>query len=445
MTEAIGQALTHKTQEALKPREKLSDEEMGNLLSAVGNHEAKAITLILMRDGITYDAGKLHRAVLDAQGENKGWRMKDTGPFGYCFQSLAPIGLVAKETLNSDLSTYGYQITPKGKELGITLAGLLLGFSEKYNISLNLLFGSTTSTSKERTIKTEKEDFQFKKRAPSTTLKILFELLTSPSLPIRETDLAKRMGEHAINNLTKNLIRLSTLGLIEYTTKEVNRPFSWYKLSSSIYRHELPIDTTRPTLTKLVLNVLKKYPDRDFTIEDVYNFLPRKQKKGHKKNLVQHISSILSLFNKNGIADIKKFNNEKHSEINITEEQRVVLNELIEIIDKIQDQDPEMLKEGGRFAEKIISNTDRVSKLLKRAKETSSAANKAPTEERQKDILSIVLSNPGITNKEIQRLLEKDDRRLGIGSISRLSHSLSIQKSVIVKKEGNVNKFFPRN
>lgn len=441
MTEGITQNLVQKTQEAPKTREKLSDEEMGNLLSAVGNHEAKAITLILMGNGNNFDAGRLYRKILKAQGKHKGWVMNKNNPFSYCTRSLSFSKLVEEKKLNT------YQITPKGKGLGIPLAGLLLDFSEKHNIPLSQLLGLTLSSSKEKAIKTEEGEVQFRKRAPLTTLKILYELLTSSSLPVREVDIARGIGEDFIQNLAKHFIRLSKLGLIKYEAVEVNKPYSLYKLSSNIPEGQLPIYINFRTLTNAVFDVLRKYSGRDLTREDVYNLLSIKEKeRWKKKNLLLEISGILSFFNKKGYVDVKKFERNKQSEINITEEQRMVLTEFLEIMDRFRNQDPEILEKGRRFAEEIVVNPERISKLLRRAKEASSNASRSSPEEIQENILSIILSNPGATNIEIQKLLEKKHgKKLRITSIRILSSLLVKQKSIKVVKEGSLGKFYPND
>ena len=69
------------------------------------------------------------------------------GPFDYCKQSLAPIGLVTREILNPDLSTYGFQITDYGKSVGIPFCGLILDWSAKHNTYLGALWGQTSSSS----------------------------------------------------------------------------------------------------------------------------------------------------------------------------------------------------------------------------------------------------------------------------------------------------------
>lgn len=113
--------------------EQLSDEQLGNLLAAVGNHEAKAVTFLVMRSETTYTAEDIHKAVIEAQGTLPGWRIHHQSAFKYCERSLSPIGLVAKEVVDPNLNTYGYARTEYGERIGVSLAGLLLDFSRKYD------------------------------------------------------------------------------------------------------------------------------------------------------------------------------------------------------------------------------------------------------------------------------------------------------------------------
>lgn len=435
------------TPEQPRARERLSDEQMGNLLSAVGNHEAKAITLILMRNGNIYDRGNLYREVLNSQGKNKGWIIDRHGPLQYCSHSLAPIGLVAMEIINPDLSIYGYAITEDGKELGIPLAGLLLDFSERHNIPLNLLFGSTVSNSKEKTTQIEEGEVRFRKRPPLTTLKILYELLTSPNLPIRSVDLQKRIGENASFDVPR-LEKLSKLILIQYNAVESNKPYTAYKLSGSIPEGELPIGYAGRIFTKSVFDIFKNHPDDYLTIGDVYNLLPKEQKEGLKseKSARVRISQALSSLAKHKYVNLEKFGFGKRSEINLTDEQRTILTELLVIIDRFQDQDPEILEEGRKFARKIISSPKRVSNLLIRAKEASAFANRSSRSETYDYILSILDSHPqGLTNKEIQKLFEEEyDKKLSIGGINVLTFALGKQDSLRVEKHGLVKRYFPK-
>ena len=122
-------------------------EQIGNLISAIGNHEAKALTLLAMKDGAIYNKHELSARIRELQGRNPIWRQSYSLPFDYCAHSLSPIGLVTREILSPNLSAYGYQISEYGRRVGIPFAGLLLDFSDQNNISLERLFASTASSS----------------------------------------------------------------------------------------------------------------------------------------------------------------------------------------------------------------------------------------------------------------------------------------------------------
>lgn len=451
MSEGITQ-IQQPTPEQLKPRERLPDEEMGNLVSSVGNNEAKAITLILMRNGNVYDKKGLHKEILNAQGKNKTWDIGHSATFDYCSETFSPIGLVAKEALDFDLSVYGYAITDKGKELGIPLAGLLLDFSQRHNVPLVLLLGATQSPSKKKIAQTEKgksTDIEFKKRAPSTTLKIFYELITSPDLPIGEEELGRRIGEGNPSAVLEHLRRLAQLGVVQYEATGANEPYSCYKLSSEIPEEELPVYGESPILTQAVFDILlrysKEYPDQFLTREDAYNLLPQERKdKWGKNNLKNALSQTLSLLNEHGFAVVEKFHLGKQSEINITDEQRIMLTEFLEIMYRFQNRDPEILEKGKMLAEGIITNPQEIASLMKRAKEASRQANTSPSEETQARILSIISAHPGITNKEIQILLRQNyGKELGIVSARELSHLLIGKGDTRVEKVGSVSKFYP--
>ena len=323
------------------------------------------------------------------------------------------------------------------------MGGVLLDFSERHNIPLKL-FGHTTSFSKSKTVQTEGEDIKFKKRLPLATLKILYELLTSPSLPIREVDLVKRMGIDR-GGLLLHLTRLSKLGVIKYDSREANKPYAFYKSSSAIVEGELPIFRGEKALTQSVFGIPKARPDQYLTAEDAYNFLPKEQKEKwkNKKTLCGNISNILSFLARHKYIDIGKFHRDKQSEINITDDQKAVFFELLEIMHGFQNQDPEVLARGRRIAVEIISNPKRVSNLMRRAKEASGNANKSSKEETQKIILTIILSNPGITNKGIQKLLEEQYKKtLSVNAISCFSHLLLKAEAIRAERQGSANRFY---
>lgn len=433
-------------------REKLTDQEIGNLISAVGNHEAKAITLLAIRDGRIYSSGDLHRAVLSAQGEKVVWRMHNTLPFDYCSQSLAPIGLVVRGLVNPDFpdSPWGYQLTDDGKSKGIPLCGLLLDWSRKHDVSLMQLFGSTSSPSSlKETFKTkEGGEIEFRKRAPITILKILYELITSPNLPVRTVDVANRISEYG-GFVGRWLEHLARAGLIQYQATEANAPFSAYKLASSLPPGELPIYSEGSRLlTHAVFSILKEYPDSYLTIQDIHKRLPQALKEhlgGSERTHPSRISGTLALLRRNRYTEIKKFSADLQSEINLTDDQRIILTGLLEIIDRFQDQDPEIIERGEQLAGEIINDPLTVSALLRKAKEASPFANKSPILETKELIRYLISSHPGITNKGIQDLLEGEDKKLSYGRVAHLTMVLLGEGSIGITQKGSVKKFFLHN
>jgi len=246
----------------IKVREKLSDEELGNLISAIGNHEAKAITLGLMKPGTIYSVSPLRNTVIQAQGDNIGWAVHTSGPFRYCQDSLAPIGLVAQEIINPDMSIHGYVKTEYGRNIGDPLVGLLLDFSLKYpDYSLTDFFSVTTSSSIDR----EMDRASFKKRSPTTRIKLFWEILTL-DLPVREIDLAKRLKEDPAN-VGNHLFNLSDAGIISYDVITRGKPRTFYLFSGTDSETEpTPVYGYKP-LTSFVWQVFKNNPDKEWTIE----------------------------------------------------------------------------------------------------------------------------------------------------------------------------------
>jgi DNA-binding Lrp family transcriptional regulator len=430
--------------EHTKAQEKLSDKELGSLLSAVGNHEAKAITLILMSSGNVFDRGSLHGELIRAQGQNKGWVMAWSVPFQYCSYSLSPIGLVAKEILDQGSSTFGYAITEYGQQLGVPLAGLLLDFSEKHNVPLNQLFGGTNSSAK-IIQKGEAEEIEVKKRSPSTTLAIIKSLLRASSFPLREIDIADKVGIDA-KNVKKHLSRLSELGLVKFESSKVNKPYSLYGLSRNAPKTDPPIYKSFRSETHKVFEIIKNLGLQTFTASDIYNVLSQERKERVRKEYyVDLISSVLYFLNKHKYLELQKFHNKQQSAISMSESQRKILRELITTISKLQNKDSETLRKGLDFSKQIIVNPKRVSDLLIRAKEASGNANQASKEDTQKIILSIITANPGITNREIRELIKKQGRKLKDYSISQLSSLLAEKGSIRVVKEGVLSKFYTDN
>lgn len=138
----------------------LPEAKIFDLLSSVGNGEHHAQNLIVMRKRVVYSEYAFYKEVVSHQEKDRRWRMNMRTPFKHC-DTLSRIGLVAKEALYPDGSTWGYQITPYGLRTGVPFAGLLLKWSYEHpEHSLYKMFGSTQSTSIKDQQTLEKKDLK---------------------------------------------------------------------------------------------------------------------------------------------------------------------------------------------------------------------------------------------------------------------------------------------
>ena len=377
------------------------EKRMGALLAAIGNSESKAMTLLLMQPGVVYPRYELHRAFMTAQGQSPEWRTSRLLQFNYCKDSLEPIGLVAKEIINPDLSTYGYEITDFGREVGVPLAGLLLDFSNRHDISLQDIFGATTSTSPGLP--------EEKKRAPATRLKILRELVKAKGLFFRAADIVKAIGldsRASSRGAVEQIVQLQRKGIINYTSREASRPFAIYYLNQQ-HPPVLPqVDGRQPLFTQRICEFVEKHADKKLTRGKWTElFIQENPEYYGQRSLVGSVNRALSFLANNGYFLIEKFKGKVQSEVSLTEEQRRVIVELLAILDGFKQKDQGILMRGRHLAFYFLAHPEDVARLMRRAREHS------PLAQRDQDIvldylLMIVQEFPRFNSREIRAMLQ---------------------------------------
>ena len=414
-------------------RERLPDEEMGNLISAIGNHEAKALTLGLMEPEHIYSSGDIHRRIIGAQGNSAGWKMNQRGPFNYCQFSLAPVGLVAQELMDSDLKTTGFMKTRKGEVEGDALAGLILDFSLKYpEFSVQDFFGGTPSSSK---VQETSEGIEYKKRAPMTRIKIFWELLSS-ELPARKADFVNKIGESP-ETIQTHLRALGDAKIISYESVGHDKPYTYYKASE-----DAPIEPPEPfkkyaTMTSFVYGLLRDNPDREWTADDVAEEILKSPNFHASQEYATHYSSnVMNYLKQKGYVERRKFGEDLMSEINLNDNQKNMIFDLINMLNNFQNQESSALVFGKRRLQEILGDPELVSKLMTKAKEHSSKANRTPHEELLGRILTIVSAKSNPTGREVQEVLLSEGKRLNIGKVQDLLRILS--------SDGRLEKYIQR-
>lgn len=388
----MGERLTLSRKELQIP-----DVQTEDFLSAFGNNELKALTLIAMADGNLYDDFSLRRKL--------GWTGNRGRFTGYCTHSLAPIGLVVKEAIDSGSYTpWGYRITDFGSGKGVPLAGALLKWSLDHpQLSLYQMFGSTSS----HVFKDGNGESEEKKRSAQTRLKIFWELSTVSNNTTTLAYLTTSLNEYP-TLIAQHIENLDRLGVVTLDSIKPGEPFSYYRQAENP-----PIEKPRPARTEYLLTenvhgILQKSKERWLTIEDVVDELVKINSRYQNYfNLVPEVARILADLKRQGYAQVQKFSHFFRSEITFTEEQREAMASLVALVDAFQRPDPETFREGKVTASAIIVNSQLINRLLTRGIEASPLTDAAEPEETLSMVYKILSERSNRTVEEIQAALEE--------------------------------------
>lgn len=424
--------------------DRLTVEEIGNLISAFGNNEAKAATVLAMNVGFIYSSYDLQQTMKALQGDDIGWNMSSNNAFGYCKSSLSPIGLVALETLNEDGTEYGYTKTGYGERVGNPLAGLLLAFSERHpEISLRELFGGTSSNAKPIEVESSIGTVDYKFRTPTLRLQIFWELATSDQ-PITWKDLHDRLNIGDYSQLSNHINELTRDNIINSQSKGSDKPYKMY----SLFRDH-PVEPPSPTegtkgrmksLTKEVYEIVQTLGGWFSSEQVIDTYFEKFPEKREKSSLPKEIYRVLRHMEKSDYLAVGRFSKEFASEISLSDSQRSTLIELLTIIDGFQNQDPDLLELGKHEAMNIKMDPERYSKLMAKSKDHSPRSNKMSMQETKQLLYGIVKENPNITTKEATGILElRHGKKLKIRSVVTYMDSLRQDRLIKSNERGKSN------
>lgn len=418
-------------QDILRKKDPLNHEMTMNLLSGFGNHEAKALTLLSLDRNVVLGWGALAKQVIDSQGTVKGWRINRKGPFSYCQQSLEPIGLVAKEEIDST-GEWGYRLTDLGEEIGVPLAGLLLDFSNRYGLPLYNLLGSTSSP--------------HERRGPQTRYEI-FRVILSSRLPIRATDVFHDLQPQG-ERKSIHLRTLAANGLIGFVSAEdKNRPVTSFTLNLEGQEIAPPpfIDSHGGAYTRLtaeVAEIFRNSPYMSLTHEAIVESLAKSGRHitsiKDAKNMTSRVANHLA---KVGFLEKSRFGRDVQSMITLSDEQRIILEDFISIIEGVQNQDEEVLARGRRLAREIQQTPQLFSDLMKRADESSPHTRKPKKHKLKSDIVEFVRTHPDCTNNEVRKYLNSIGIPLSHHNVTSLTASLTKSGDIKTELEGRTFRF----
>ena len=405
--------------------EQVGDEQLGDLLAAIGNHENKALLSAAMIPNKIYSRHDLEVLFNGMQGEEPVWRVDSGLPFGYCLHSLAPIGLVTKELIDAESGRVGFIKTEYGAGVGDALAGHLLRYSlEHPDISLQQLFGRTSTNSAEGT------------RSPFGRIAIFGELLTR-ELPVRVSDLEASHGGSGTGSISDHLRNLAKNKIIELENRSSSDPIMEYGLGAEPladlplrpYQSSLPSDI-REILSELLVT---KGLDATITTHKILEIIRDRSEylDSDQDKLMRRINQTMRFFVESGMAKkVGSFTQTDRSVIRMSGQQAHVMNDCMELIYKFQEGSPDFLEVGREQARVISSDTNAVATLIAKARQVSPYANRKSDEERAALIKSVLANNPSATVKDIEENIANSHILISPYSVRRSLRELEAKQIV---------------
>ncbi len=343
-------------------------------------------------------------------------------------------------TISNDLETVGFVKTSKGENYGDVLAGLLLDFSLRHpETSLADLFGSMSS----RYLREDAANSDQRNRAPGLRLKIFWELVSQPGL-LTETSLTEQVQKsHSI--VGPHLSDLAGKGIILYTSQDISKPFTIYSLDPSHPDEDPSVYQRKTSSTQTVYDALKANPEKSWTTAELVDYCLSIQDpdgKLSKKAYAKRISGILGHLVKGGYVNTENSGDERSS-VSLTNEQRVILTELVTMIDSFQILDPITLQYGRNKLTEILTDPSTVAELMAKSKEHSPFARRSSVDVTLKDLRQIILDNPGFSTKQLREELAKvQGKKRSRGNINYLLLKLVDQGGIRVVNGKVLNYYY---
>jgi hypothetical protein len=404
------------------PEARLDNERMTGLITGAGNHASKLVLLAAMKPEVIYGLRGNFSAynVLKASQYGsalEGWLPAPDTPFKYLADSLAPIGLVAKEFINENGGTIGYQLTNEGQRVGVPLAGHLLSFAEHNNLALSQLFGDTTSRNPNA-------------RAGELRWKVFQGLATQNAYEeVSVMELAASVEVDA-NRVVNNLPELAKIGVLQYEPGTKRQPQT-YSIDLEGLADRLPSMRTERSVD--IARLIIESGLSEYSVARLAERTTEESPDANTPAFRSTLKAVLMNWENTGIAK-RVVQKSGDSRVWVTEEQQSLLQELTQILEDIKAGDENMLEQGRELASEILSSPDRVSKLLVHEKEVSVHYHGQENARKRGARILDILRNTGteMTYEEIRQQLEKMGDIVSVKGISRI---IKDRNDVIIKPD----------
>ncbi|MEO8105312.1 MAG: hypothetical protein ABI602_03155 [Candidatus Saccharibacteria bacterium] len=319
------------------PPERLVSDYTLRLLVGVGNHEAKALTLLYLGQAdAALDRHQMGLGFGAWLGPTPPWKPAPGIPFGYCEQSFQPIGQVVQKPARGPRDTaVGYELSESGRTRGLPLAGLLLDWSLRYpDVSLQNVFGPTFSLSQTR--------------APQHRLRVLLDLLTAPGGALSTADFAG-----SLNSPADAMVYYARLSKLDRASRELER-----NNLVSAERVIQPFKTDYDTLPG-------PYPDKRSAAE----LRAQLARPVGSQSVKYSVESPAAASDRR-----RQFSAGHFTKVSLIEDYRPALEDLLNIVLAVESPDSELLDRGRALAKRLSHDDLLKARLIAKAYRFSPAA-----------------------------------------------------------------------
>lgn len=390
-----------------------------DLLNGVGNHEAKMLVtaIIASQPGRWFSTTVLKHELRSRQGTHPGWIQEPTTTFGYCSNSLEPIGAVVKGRIAGKYQEVdAYKASDIGQKHGLAFAGEILDWSLAYpNVSVQQILGSTSTSGSVR--------------SPGTRFHAFEAILSHPTENPSQKEIIDSLSDmHSEKGVENCLDFMRQYGFIEITATPqedfnplvaINGPASnkeVFRIGNGARAVRSAIDelhkqgVTELQFSQILKNAISANPDVDpIAIRD---------------SLVRGINSKSTVHPQLKAIDRKGIIRDK-SVVRLAGETSEAIEDLINRLERLLDGNN--LESSRQKALSIVNDPDKVSTLMEKARIFSPSYQgvmEGGTQDLHDRVLRIASTMGRLSSKEVRARLKEEDRPLSQGRTGQILRAL---------------------
>lgn len=365
------------------------EQRLGDVLAAIGNHEAKALTFLAMREDEAYGVTSVYRRFLEIQGSPPAFAGQVTMAQKYVVHSFAPIGLVAKQRNEGGFLRH-VKHDPYGH--AEALAGFLLAHTEDHPAALTQIFGKTATNGLDVS-----DD-----RPPIRRLRLL-RVLAEHGAALHAAELADLAGLREVP-AADGLRAFAAAGLLDYTAPATYDMRTVYRVTKPIVFDRRGNTAMRDFLAEH-LNTLLAASGGVVEVEreELEAELLRVERWQQAAALRDQVQGVMKrMVAARQVEAVSAHYGPTHSVVTMTDAQHAFIAGLVAGIDAIGRGDEAAVAAGRAAGRAIVEDPERVRPLIRRAFAASKLASHPISEaDKLRGVLAAVTAAPGSTSIQL--------------------------------------------